>query len=264
MKSTAFFSLATILSFLALPACDADPADAEQGADAGVVAEGCIEGNNAGLTDVAFSFEDVEAGRYCEVLVIYPEDDGTIMADVYNSLPFGDCPQELWIGLDAEAIAADFPDATSILLNGPRYFLMQDLFGSMRPDGVPMVHDFGGIQMIKAATVEASNVGQMSYTKTTVNRSNTWRFTAGTRVHELIDDEGNIYVMQSFSRFVDSELTFDELENLGARIEVPEGWRYRVRTLDAHLDVQADGTATVLQDELQNTYQWRSDCQITE
>ena len=264
MKAAMSRSLVMIVFAFAFIACAEDAVDAGHGVDASVASEACTEGNNAGLTDVAFSFEDVDAGRYCEVLIIYPEDDGTIMADVYNSLPFGDCPQDLWDGLDADAIAADFPDATSILLNGPRYFLMQALLGSMRPDGVPMVHDFGGIQMIKAATVEASNVGQMSYTQTTVNRSNTWRFTEGTRVHELIDDGGNIYVMQSFSRIVDSELRFDDLQNLGARIEVPDGWRYRVRTLDAHLDVQADGTATVLQDELQNTYQWRSDCQLTE
>ena len=263
MKAMPFLSLARIICFLALSACDDDADDARQGIDADVVPEACTDGNNAGLTDVAFSFEDVEAGRYCEVLVIYPEADGTIMADVYNSLPFGDCPQDLWDRLDVDAIAADFPDATSILLNGPRYFLMQELFGSMRPDGLPMVRSFGGIQMIKAATVEASSVGQMGYVQTTVNRSNTWRFTEGTRVHELIDDEGNIYVMQSFSRIVDAELTFDDLENLATRIAVPDGWRYRVRILDAHLDVQADGTATVLQDELQNTYQWRSDCQIT-
>ena len=95
-----------------------------------------------------------------------------------------------------------------------------------------------------------------------MNRDNTWRFTAGNRVHELIDTEGNVYIMQSFSRIVDEALSFEDLETLDERLSMPEGWRYRVRMLEVDLDVQAIDTATVLQDELKNTYQWRSDCQI--
>ncbi len=68
--------------------------------------------------------------------------------------------------------------------------------------------------------------------------------------------------MQSFSLIVDEGLTFEDLETLGERLNVPAGRRYRVRMLEADLDVQAIETATVLQDELKNTYQWRSDCQI--
>ena len=69
--------------------------------------------------------------------------------------------------------------------------------------------------------------------------------------------------MQSFSQIVDSELMYEDLETLGGHLNLPEGWNYRVRMLESSLDVQADGTATVVQDELQNTYQWRSDCQIS-
>ena len=118
--------------------------------------------------------------------------------------------------------------------------------------------------MVKATTVVADAIGQDSYTPTTVNRDNTWRFEAGNRVHELIDDEGNIYIMQSFAQIVDTELSHDDLETLGERLEMPEGWSYRTRILETDLDVQAVGTATVVQDELQNTYQWRSDCQIVD
>ena len=70
--------------------------------------------------------------------------------------------------------------------------------------------------------------------------------------------------MQSFSQFVDTNLSYDDLEDLGERLALPAGWRYRTRMLDADLDVTADGTATVIQDELQNTYQLRSDCQIAQ
>ena len=117
--------------------------------------------------------------------------------------------------------------------------------------------------MIKAATVDASDLEQTPYRSTTVYRDNTWRFEAGQRVHELIDDAGRVYTMQSFSQFIDPALDYDQLENLGERLTLPDGWRYRARVLDASLDVVANGEATVLQDELQNTYQRRSDCEVT-
>ena len=53
------------------------------------------------------SFETMEDGRYCEVLVVRMQDDP--LADVYNSLPFGSCPQELWEALDADVIKQDLP-----------------------------------------------------------------------------------------------------------------------------------------------------------
>ena len=223
--------------------------------------EACIDGNDSGLTDPQNSIPTLEDGRYCEVLVVYMSDDGIMLGDVWNSLALGTCPQELWDELDTATIAADFPDALLIQLNGPRYFLMQHLMDAPSQLEVT-VHDFGGIAMVKAATVEVNPAAQNGYTPITVNRDNTWRFEAGNRVHELIDTEGNVYTMQSFSRIVDEALSYEDLETLGDRLSLPDGWRYRVRMLDEDLDVQAIGTATVLQDELQNTYQWRADCQI--
>ena len=207
------------------------------------------------------SIPTLEDGRYCEVIVVYMSDDGIVLGDVWNSLAFGTCPQELWEELDTDTIAADFPDALVIRLNGPRYFLMQHLMDAPSQLEVT-VHDFGGIAMVKAATVEVNLAAQNGYTPITVNRDNTWRFEAGNRVHELIDTEGNVYTMQSFSQIVDEALSYEDLETLGDRLSLPDGWRYRVRILEEDLDVQAIGTATVLQDELQNTYQWRADCQI--
>ena len=229
--------------------------------DATAESEACIDGNDSGLTDPQNSIPTLEDGRYCEVLVIYMSDEGIMLGDVWNSLALGTCPQELWEELDTETISADFPDALVIRLNGPRYFLMQHLMDAPSQLEVT-VHDFGGIAMIKAATVEINPAAQNGYTPITVNRDNTWRFDAGNRVHELIDTEGNVYTMQSFSRIVDEALSYEDLETLGDRLNLPDGWRYRVRMLDEDLDVQAIGTATVLQDELQNTYQWRADCQI--
>jgi hypothetical protein len=65
--------------------------------------------------------------------------------------------------------------------------------------------------------------------------------------------------MQSFSQMKDPTLAIDDLSSLGERIEPPAGWTFRVRTLAEDLEVlSSDGVATVVQDELQNTYQLMS------
>ena len=221
----------------------------------------CDGGKDTGLTDPSMSFENLDETRYCEVIIMYAQDDGIITGDVYNSLRFGNCPQELWAALDVSIIQEDFPDALGVQLNGPRYFLMQSMFSSPSQSAVS-IHNFGGIRMSKVTTMMVNSAARNGYAPTTVNRQNTWRFKAGNRVHELIDAEGNIYTMQSFARIVDEDLSYDDLETLADRLSVPEGWRYRIRMLDEDLDVQAIDTATIIQDELKNTYQWRSDCQI--
>ena len=45
------------------------------------------------------------------------------------------------------------------------------------------------------------------------------------------------------------------MPTLGERLALPDGWSYRTRILDAELVVDTTSTmATVIQDELENTY----------
>ena len=60
--------------------------------------------------------------------------------------------------------------------------------------------------------------------------------------------------MQSYARIVDPNLSEGDLPGLGARLALPTGWTYQARTLTASLVVSTPGEATVVQDELQNTY----------
>ncbi len=73
-------------------------------------------------------------------------------------------------------------------------------------------------------------------------------------MYELLAPNGAIYVMQSYAQIVDPTLEESALAGLGARLELPTGWTFRARTLDAPLLVTTRGEATVVQDELQNTY----------
>jgi hypothetical protein len=47
----------------------------------------------------------------------------------------------------------------------------------------------------------------------------------------------------------------NDLPGLGSRLQLPAGWRYGTRTLRQDLVLAAHGSATVVQDELLNTYQ---------
>jgi hypothetical protein len=61
--------------------------------------------------------------------------------------------------------------------------------------------------------------------------------------------------MQAYCVGVDPALTESGLAGLGERLDQPMGWTFQTRILDEELIVDTSETvATVLQDELENTY----------
>ena len=67
---------------------------------------------------------------------------------------------------------------------------------------------------------------------------------------------GATFIMQAYSVQNDATLTAAGLAALGERLQLPAGATYRARTLDETLQVLTPtGDATVIQDELNNTYQ---------
>ena len=65
--------------------------------------------------------------------------------------------------------------------------------------------------------------------------------------------------MQSYNAHTDEGLAAEESPaTLGSRLTLPEGWKFRVKTLDRDLVVSQDKTgklAHVMQDDLLNRYQ---------
>lgn len=75
-------------------------------------------------------------------------------------------------------------------------------------------------------------------------------------MYELTNPEGTRYLMQSFSRIADRNLQLEDLETLGDRLELPEGWSFSTRVLTNTFELPTvDGIAEVVQDNLTNTYQ---------
>lgn len=189
--------------------------------------------------------------RYGEVLLVHVTDSGP-QATVYNTFPLNDCPAELWSGLDAQAIAAEHR-ADAAVLNGPRYWLMS----AIEKEGATQTEreTFGGLEMLRQATVALSSMNPAPYSVNEVDRRAVFVFDPANPIFELIDDQGRRWVMQTYSQMVDPTLALDDLPELGARLRLPPGWAYRTRTLDEPLTIDtSQRKASVLQDDLANSY----------
>jgi hypothetical protein len=189
--------------------------------------------------------------RYGEVLLATFR-DGAVDAEVYNSFPQNDCPDDLWRALDPVALAAEF-GATVAILNGPRYWLMD---GIGKVDVVvPVMKEFGGIAMRRLATLTLTDFERRPYKEISVNRGAQWFFNAGSLVHQLHTSDGRTFIMQAYCTGIDETMSMDTLSSLGSRLSLPEGWTYDSGITDHEIVVDTtDRLATVLQDEFENTY----------
>lgn len=192
--------------------------------------------------------------RYCEMLVV-SGGPLSLTAQVYNTLGLNDCPAEAWQKLDAEALARQY-DARKVILNGPRYFLMDE--ASLAKPG--NTARFGEMEARLLAEVELSPFILLKgrskpYEETQVKRSTRYVFLQGKPVHQLTADDGRRFVMQSYSQQIDAQLNEAGLNRLETRLKLPPGWSYQTRTPEQNLILDVSGSATVLQDDLLNTYQ---------
>ncbi|MEP9379578.1 hypothetical protein ABLE91_22895 [Aquabacter sp. CN5-332] len=192
--------------------------------------------------------------RYCEVLPISLGLNG-LKARVFNTIGYGDCPAALWDKLSESAVRKQF-GAVTVMMNGPRYFLMDRII----PKGATAkgeMADIGGMTFESRAEVKLSlfELQEKPYSEHTINRETVYRFDAGQPTFQLKSPKGASYVMQAYAAFIDKSLTYNDLPNLGARLKLPAGWSYSVVTPTQDLLLKATGKATVIQDEMKNTYQ---------
>jgi hypothetical protein len=196
---------------------------------------------------------DQRGVRYGEILAVSAK--GTSFeAEVYGSQLLHDCPQEWWETLDPTAIAAEL-GALVVKLNGPRYWMLDGL-GQKVAVTDPLVRDFNALPMRRIAVLDlGQDPTATPYTERHVNRGAVFFFDAGSAIHELVRPDGTAYVMQAYCTAVDPSLTQESLAGLGERLALPEDWTYRTQVLDHELIVDTSDTiATVVQDELENTY----------
>lgn len=194
--------------------------------------------------------------RYCEILLLNLQEDG-IHAEVFNTYPLNNCPDDQWKAIDTAAVAKD-EGVVFASANGPRYWAMDSVVKSDMTEVYKK--SFGGMEMNRYASVfVGTNPADLliPYSPHAVNRKAAFTFNAGTTVYMLHDAEGKTYVMQSWSQQIDPMLTEADLLTLADRLQLPDGWTYNNKTLTEEFVVETRAEdAQVLGDDLHNTYSY--------
>ncbi len=155
--------------------------------------------------------------------------------------------------LDFDAIKRT-TGASRLIKNGHRYWVL-DKIETYRKTPIKSI---GGHEFLVPGhvTVSVWDVGSRKpYTVMTVERDTIYTYYANKKVYRLIDPAGKVFTMQAASRAVIKNQTIDQLEQLGSRLVLPQGWQFRVDVLKEELVLASGGKTEIIQDEFQNTYQ---------
>jgi hypothetical protein len=195
--------------------------------------------------------------RYCEVIPSV-QNGPTVTTYVYNTLGYNNCPRSKWKALTEEEVNQEF-GSQKAELNGPRHFVIDYAQATSSASNGSKTFTFGGIQTGLRATLTTQagqpTVGQQAYVPNQVARDTIFTFLAGKPVFELTAPDGHVYVMQSYSQIVDSRLTYRDLPRLGCVLKLPAGWSYSTKTLTNTLELNSNGLAYVVNDNLGDSYQ---------
>jgi hypothetical protein len=251
IRRTAHLAWLAALAAAAISGCSSSPSSP---AAAGIHTAAAASTPAASASAAPQELRDV---RYCEVIPSV-QDGSTVTTYVYNTLGYNNCPRAQWNKLTEDEVNTEF-GSQKAQLNGPRHFVMDytQATGSATDSGKTFT--FGGIQTGLRATLTTQagqpTVGQQAWVPNQVARDTIFTFLAGRQVFELTDPDGHVYVMQSYSQIVDPTLTYRDLPGLGSILKLPSGWSYAAKTLTQTLQLNSNGLAYVVNDNLGDSYQ---------
>jgi len=201
--------------------------------------------------------------QYCEYLVNIPTQPPATDRPIFNTTGWNPCNGQT---LNPTDIVSDYntqypagnptvlPNgATSVTVNYPRAWVYDDAIQATPDTNLYLISGgvtagFGGFN---------TSPSQGIYSPGLVGRTTTWIYDANTLIFQLIDPSGNNYVMQSYAQFIDTSLTYADLQDIAymaPRLDLPTGWTYQVLELAQEFDNIANNDAQVLQDKLGNSY----------
>ncbi len=196
-------------------------------------------------------FGDLRNYQYCEILPIFQNGD-ELVTEVYNTITCNKCPDDKWSQLTEEDLKTEL-SAADVKLNGPRHWVVNKVSGGL---GVQYdkVANFGDIQMKLFAQINGE-VTEIEYIENEVKRWNSFLFKKGNQVYKLVNDLGEKYIMQSYSRMIAHDQSMDDLAELDATLNLPEGWSFETEILEEDFELVTEGQAFVIIDNLMNAYQ---------
>ena len=232
-------------------------------ATTGMVLAGCasMPKDNAQLTELKFN--NLMDTRYTEILLVFGDAvTKDFTAGVYNTVglnganPAGggdSSPAVILDKIDMKKVKED-NDALSTVKNGPRLWTLDWVSGKFGKE-----RDFQGLKarwVMWFPIPEAIREGKdLSYTIMTAKRDTSMGINKGSRVYILDDPQGTSFVMKSASLIKDPNQKFEDLKNLGSRLRLAAGWKFRTLILEQDLVFMTDnGKTNITQDEIGNTY----------
>jgi hypothetical protein len=222
---------------------------------AGGIITGVLTAASAQTVDkTKHTIDDVRDARYCEIIPVVCRGIHFV-GTVYNTLGLNDCPPAVWDKITEDAMKKRF-GAPMVVLNGPRHFVM-DAIGAEGDTASGATVEAGGLGLTARATIKLrlANMRTKPYRERPVDRETRYVFRAGRPVFLLVRPDSARYAMQSYAEMADKSLSYADLPGLGSRLKLPAGWRYETMTPDADLVLGAKGKATIVQDDLDDTYQ---------
>ena len=217
--------------------------------------------DNAQLSEL--KFESLMGSRYTEILVVWGNAlTSNYVAGVYNTVglngadPAGggdSSPAAILDKIDMKQVQADNA-ALSTVKNGPRLWTVDHVGVKVGQE-----RDFQGLKarwvMWFPIPDEIRTGKDLSYQVMHAHRDTSMGIRQGSRAYILDDPQGVSWVMKSASLIKDPNQKFEDLKDLGSRLKLPPGWKFRSLILEQDLVFMTDGGKTqITQDELGNTY----------
>jgi hypothetical protein len=207
-------------------------------------------------------FDGLMGTRYTEFLIVWGNPmKKEFIAGVYNTVGLntpdgkvGDSsPQDKLDKVKLDQVK-DEMNALSYVLNGPRLWTIDHLGVSAGKK-----RDFQGLEanwvMWFPIPDEIREGKDLSYYVMDALRDTDMTIWKGSRVYILDDPDGNSFVMKSAGLIKDPYQKFEDLQNLGSRLNLAPGWKFRTKILDQELVFKTkDGKSFIVQDDIGNTY----------
>ncbi len=179
--------------------------------------------------------------QYCELVFNY----GDKGSDIYSTSPLAKANLDWWDKLDVEALAKEL-GAESVYKNGPQWWSMDEV-GVMASKPVPVA----GVDMVFGAHLPPGTLKIAKYTVFSPAKFQNLAWKAGKPVYQLVDPDGDVYVLQG------QKVPKESIATLGERFEqLPQGWKYRVKVLEKDLVMKLTPNAPIpsVQDEFDQIY----------
>jgi len=219
-----------------------------------------VEINDRNNTE-SLHFADIRDYRYAEFLMTCPGAGTGIFNTIglnNNTNPNDSLPENLWVNYSSEDVMKQY-NSSMVYANGPRNWTMD----AMTLKFSKTIRNLDGLDTRWGADIgvpEGANLSEseQAYQAMPVQSDRTWFFDKGKPVFVLVDPNGTNYIMQSYCQIVDKNLTYNDLQTLDTKLNLPQGWEYKVVALPENIEMNGVGVNgtdwQITQDDLQNTY----------